>query len=657
MDTHQSTLPSAFNLDLDVVPKQVFDIDTGRSSEQEPEKSEQSFGYPKKHFREHSYTHRSFDAQYQQFEGRYKTFATFQPHQGITKSEVVQYEEIIAQFENSKSFLRKSFSAKKRQEKVGVAHMILHGSCLYFFRQDRMSVEDTEGVRAVFVLDHCEYDLVPLEESTEAALDILPGGQQRWRVYLGNAENRGEWLDALQESSPYYSAQLITEARKELEKLHTDLEASQKELDATKSRSRYLSDSHHAIRREFEAEKADYQEQVQMLQDEQRMSRQLKNTQQGEFDATLQERDELEDKLNELGEQRDQLREERMALRRHCQKLESQHRDIKQLNKDKDREFKNINKQLAKQEQVIDKLKKSAENYKNQVKEMPKWRQRAKELESINMEMDEEINSLIDELEAITRDKNVLEDAVRHLEQQVQQLLKEREEQDDQLRMQLEGLPTLKTNSRVSGSSEENSGGTMRTHNSQRRKSDAATYDDAQGINFEQFVASDDVSELKRSLIINQEQMKQMQLQINSKDKQITILKNRTAAYDSYMEQEGRSKHQLEGEVRRLKLKIEEVKRLGIKGANDAVPTDPEMIKDPAFHLEFVLQHASELVLENEKLRASLAEYQQKEAGVQLSAPTLQQSTPTISTNSMSGQGISRPVHRKKNSQPAVETA
>eukprot|EP01024_Parvocaulis_polyphysoides_P054063 TRINITY_DN5439_c0_g1_i1.p1 TRINITY_DN5439_c0_g1~~TRINITY_DN5439_c0_g1_i1.p1 ORF type:complete len:242 (-),score=37.65 TRINITY_DN5439_c0_g1_i1:99-779(-) len=219
-----------------------------------------------------------------------------------------------------------------------------------------------------------------------------------------------------------------------------------------------------------------------------------------------------------------------------------------------------------------------------------------------------------------------------------------------------DGLNGIKTTSRGS-SSVDNSGGTTREHHSSRRKSDSMLdLTDKYYAQIDQMIASDDVQELRRSIVVNQEHIKQMQMQINVKDKQISVLKNRAAAFDAYMQQEGQSKTQLEGEVKRLNLRIEEMKRLGGKSMNEVTPTDPEMIKDPAFHLEFVLQHASELVMENEKLRASLAEYQQKEAGVSLNPPAIDQPpTPTISSNSLSGQGISR--HRKKNSLPTIQMA
>eukprot|EP01025_Chloroclados_australasicus_P056015 TRINITY_DN6881_c0_g1_i5.p1 TRINITY_DN6881_c0_g1~~TRINITY_DN6881_c0_g1_i5.p1 ORF type:complete len:687 (+),score=77.31 TRINITY_DN6881_c0_g1_i5:188-2248(+) len=669
---NEETSCATYNYDLDTVSKQeptyLSDIGTEPSSvdltgitgystprRDNPETPNQSprRPLPRKHFREHSYTKMSFDAVFQQFEGRYKTNAYFCPQFGVTKSEVVQYEEMEAP-EQKQSFLRKSFSTKKRIEKVGTVQMILHGCCLYLFRQEGITSEDTEGVRAVFVLDHCEFSLVPMEESSEAALDILPGDGHRIRVYLGSAENRGQWLDALQESSPYYSAKLVVEARKEIEQLANQLDSALKELDESDSKIKFLEDSQRAIKQEFETEKQDYEEQIQMLQDEMRIQRQMKSTQQGEFNATVQERDEMEEQLQELATQRDQMREERVALRRRCQKLETQMREIKQAGKDKEKEVKSLSKSLAKQGEAIEKLKRVAENYKTQAKEMSQWRQKAKELENLTQDMDDDINALIEDLEASEQDRAMLEKTVDGLQIEVQRLLKEREGLEMHVRQQSYGG---EGNVRTTSSSTRNSMDTIRAGGSQPRRKSDSYLDVPDGMQenvqfYQDMQLTDDIEALQKGLVDNQNTVRQMQAQINAKENQIVTLENRARAFDAFMLQEGSNKKLLEGEVTRLKLKLEEAKRFGVKQVD--APTDPEMLKDPAFHLEFVLQHTSELVMENEKLRAHLAQLKSKQGGVSLKPPVLDQPPTPNFTKNISGQGTPRSHYRKANSPPTV---
>eukprot|EP01024_Parvocaulis_polyphysoides_P019767 TRINITY_DN19035_c0_g1_i1.p1 TRINITY_DN19035_c0_g1~~TRINITY_DN19035_c0_g1_i1.p1 ORF type:complete len:675 (-),score=93.97 TRINITY_DN19035_c0_g1_i1:73-2097(-) len=542
--------------------------------------------FKKKHYRDHSYTRRSFDATFKQFEGRYKTYASFSPQHGVIKSEVVHYEE-LSQAEQKKTFLKLK---SKKVEKVGTAQMILHGSCLYFFRQDRASGEESESARAVFILDHCEYQVVPTEESTEAALDILPGGQQKLRIYLNSEENRFQWLMALQESSPYHSADLITEARQEIMRLQTELEQSQTELEATQSQCRYLQDSQEAMRKEFEAEKEDYEEQFQMLQDEQRVQRQLKNTQQGEFHATVQERDEMEEQLQKLIKQRDLLREERVALRRHCQKMENEIREVKQGTKDKDRDFRKLQKQLTKQVEVVEKLKGAAENFKAQAKEMPEWRKKAKEMESINREMEEDIGILEEELQVVLQDKADIEDASRRLENQVNQLLKERDDQEvyiKELSNELDRATVYNKSVSKASSSTNNSTSTREVHQ-QRWKSDSLL--ETSNIDFFAMLNSEDsdVASLQKRLATTQNKLKHTQMMVSSKEQEILLLQHRAAAFDTYMSQVSENSKKLEGEIERLNLKMVEMKRLGMQNgvkSSQSAPMDPEMLKGQSISL------------------------------------------------------------------------
>eukprot|EP01025_Chloroclados_australasicus_P018650 TRINITY_DN198_c0_g1_i1.p1 TRINITY_DN198_c0_g1~~TRINITY_DN198_c0_g1_i1.p1 ORF type:complete len:725 (-),score=106.67 TRINITY_DN198_c0_g1_i1:3379-5553(-) len=619
----------------------------------------------RKHYRDHSYTRRSFDATFRQFEGRYKTHAFFSPQHGVIRSEVVQYEELNGAQEK-KSFLKLS---KKKLEKVGSAQMILHGSCLYFFRQDRGTVvvgEEQESVRAVFLLDHCDYQIVPTEESTEAALDILPGGQQRLRIYLGSEDNRQQWLNALKESSPYHSAELITEARQDINQLQNELDDTRAELDATKCQCRFLKEAQEALQKEFEAEKEDYEEQIQMLQDEQRVHRQMKNTQQGEFNATVQERDEMEEQLQQLLEQRDQMREERVALRRHCQKMDTEMREVRQKGKEKDREFKSLNKQIAKQVDIIDKLKKAAENYKAQAKEMPEWRQRAKELENINIEMkedlgamEEDLGAMEEELEACHQEKLGLQDAVKQMENKIQLLLDERQDRDMHLRDLAEEVERLSGSKPPSNqtSSVNNSNSTTREHQN-RRRSDSFL-DIGDNVDFHvpsgQPEIQEDKQAMQRKLELAQEKMRQMQTQLNVKQKEINMFEHRSAAFDMYMETVGSKNTALESEVKRLQLKLEEAKRVAGSGNNlyKNAPMDVEMVKDPAFHLEFVLQHASELAIENEKLRTYVT---QQRGGLSLNPHIFDQPpTPTFNINSGKTRKGGPRVHNKVQSMTALD--
>eukprot|EP01025_Chloroclados_australasicus_P026049 TRINITY_DN2589_c0_g2_i1.p1 TRINITY_DN2589_c0_g2~~TRINITY_DN2589_c0_g2_i1.p1 ORF type:complete len:498 (+),score=48.71 TRINITY_DN2589_c0_g2_i1:40-1533(+) len=346
----------------------------------------------------------------------------------------------------------------------------------------------------------------------------------------------------------------------------------------------YLEERCETLDNELEQQKNDNLQYVQEMEEQLRLTQENCQSLEGQFHSAWIELDQKKTQLQSLAEERDKLLDEKFELQSYCQQL---NQEFQTQGHRYEMELQNIKSQLNKAFETKEEYEAKIVSLNQELSELQAGQGRDSDLEQVKQDFAQQMQQVNDQLQ--------------NAHQQYEEIRKEKGDLISQLQIRDIKITDLEKQ-------------LERSYTPRAMKTKMNAFDAANDLEDDLLIMDDEdqgeplsnnVHELQQQLRQAKEQLKRQQVKSEEQKTRLLQLEGKESAMDQYIDQFTKQRRQLEDENERLMREIEKLK----SETHSPSKIDEDIARDPSNHLDFILNTAARIRMENDRLRTLLQQH------------------------------------------------